>query len=304
MKVLITGASGLLGRATLKVFQSAPDVEVKGLGFTRSTDQLLKLDLLDPEAVRALIDEFNPDVVVHSAAERRPDAAEENPAKARELNALVPAHLARLAGEKGFRLIYISTDYVFDGTSPPYKTSDAPNPLQFYGITKREGEVAVLENSKGQGIVLRVPILYGEAEYNSETAVNVLLDVVNDKSGKTYKMDTYQTRYPTNVHDVAVCLLRIARRFPRSLTSSELPPSILHFSSKRPFTKYSMCTVMAQALGVEVSHIIPDGTEPAAGVIRPKDTQLDLTCLEENGIEWTEEQSFETWWTNYLSPSK
>lgn len=94
--------------------------------------------------------------------------------------------------------------------SPPYKPEDEPNPLNFYGETKAAGEAAVSAHSAGKGMTLRVPILcvcfdfvlsirtltdqgmgsfqsYGETEHNSETAVNVLLDIVQDRSGKTYK---------------------------------------------------------------------------------------------------------------------
>ena len=78
---------------------------------------------------------------------------------------------------------------MFPGTNPPYSTSSAPEPLQFYGVTKREGELAVLSpEAKGLGVVLRVPLLYGETEWNTEGPVNFLVDVVMDgKSGKTYQ---------------------------------------------------------------------------------------------------------------------
>ena len=74
----------------------------------------------------------------------------------------VPRHLAILAVKYNFRLVYISTDFVFDGRDPeqlPYKTTAKTNPLQFYGRTKRDGEQAVLEGASGNSTVLRVPIL-------------------------------------------------------------------------------------------------------------------------------------------------
>lgn len=74
-------------------------------------------------------------------------------------------------------LIYISTDYVFDGTVPPYEVDDKPNPLQFYGETKLAGEEAIQAVNK-DAVILRVPILYGSTHYNGESAINVLLDVV------------------------------------------------------------------------------------------------------------------------------
>lgn len=74
-------------------------------------------------------------------------------------------------------LIYISTDYVFDGTKPPYEVGDKPNPLNFYGQTKLDGEEAI-KSVYPEAVILRVPILYGSTEYNAESAINVLIDVV------------------------------------------------------------------------------------------------------------------------------
>lgn len=74
-------------------------------------------------------------------------------------------------------LIYISTDYVFDGTTPPYEVEDKPNPLNFYGQTKLDGEEAI-KSVYPEAVILRVPILYGSTEYNGESAINVLIDAV------------------------------------------------------------------------------------------------------------------------------
>ena len=126
-------------------------------------------------------------------------------------------------------------------------------------------------------------------------------------------MDTYQTRYPTNTSDVARTLLKICRRFPPSPTPpTPSPPGlILHFSSRRPLTKMDMCRVMARSLElppngdtedgkIGVGHLVEDGRTPEVGVVRPKDTKLGLESLEENGIEWAEEKTFEDWWAGYL----
>jgi S-adenosylmethionine synthetase len=127
-------------------------------------------------------------------------------------------------------------DYVFDGNSPPYVPSAQPNPVNLYGITKRDAELGVLGVEGAHVAVLRVPVLcvsiiyrivrkrngivielmrtmclrYGPAPSNADSAVNVLLDVVRDQSGKQYTMDHYQTRFPTNVLDIASFLVRLA----------------------------------------------------------------------------------------------
>lgn len=193
---------------------------------------------------------------------------------------------------------------MFDGTSPPYTPASLTNPVNLYGRTKRDGELAVLGVVGSRSVVLRVPVLYvstdmatdppgetyllivvidiryGPAPNNSDTAVNVLLDIVADQSGKTYKMDHYATRYPTNVLDIADFLVRLAgacQVLPLhllnfsteriTLTITALPatrqiPPIIHYSAEEPFTKYEMCLVFAKLLGLPHEHIIPDAEPP------------------------------------------
>ncbi|KIY70702.1 NAD dependent epimerase/dehydratase [Cylindrobasidium torrendii FP15055 ss-10] len=293
-KVIITGASGVLGTAVKNAF-SKGDFDVLGLSFTQTGPGLRPLNLLDQTETEKVFTEFKPDWVIHCAAERRPDVAEKNPDGTRELNVKVPAHLASLSQSQGFKLVYISTDYVFDGTSPPYAPDAPTNPLNGYGITKRDGEQAVLSASGSKSIVLRVPVLYGPAPKNADSAVNILLDVVQDQSGKTYKMDHYATRFPTNVIDIGNFLVR--------LTGVKTAiPSVLHYSAAEPFTKYEMCLVFAKVLGLPHGHIIADDAEPAPGSTpRPKNTQLDTRGTEALGVEGGLGLSlFEEWWTEYL----
>jgi len=195
-------------------------------------------------------------------------------------------------------LIYISTDYVFDGTSPPYAVDAEPNPLNFYGETKLAGETAILhgyEGKRGQRVVLRVPVLYGPASKNSDSAINILLDIVQDQSGKTYTMDHYATRYPTNVLDIADFLVRLIG------VNKPLPP-ILHYSGLEPYTKYEICLVMAKILNLPHEHIKLDAEAPppAQAVSRPKNCQLSLDVLETLGVD-VGGRDFVSWWQEYLS---
>ncbi|TFK92338.1 NAD(P)-binding protein [Polyporus arcularius HHB13444] len=297
MRVIITGASGVLGSAVYAAFRSAGHTAL-GLARSRSTDELKKLDLLDASATETLFSDFKPDWVIHCAAERRPDVAERDPEATRKINVSVPDSLAKLSKSLKFKLVYISTDYVFDGTSPPYTPSAATNPVNLYGQTKRDGELAVLGVPGAKSIVLRVPVLYGPAPKNSDSAVNILLDVVADQSGKTYKMDHYATRYPTNVLDIADFLVRLS-----GLPGSRVIPPIVHYSAEEPFTKYEMCLVFARILGVPHGHIIADSEPPKDGTLRPQNTQLYVHETEDlmegfGGLGWN---PFEEWWTGYLN---
>ncbi|KAJ7158184.1 hypothetical protein C8R43DRAFT_360366 [Mycena crocata] len=296
LKVIITGASGVLGSAVRKAFSASPAAQVLSLAHSRSGDGLHKLDLLDEVAVEKAFRDFGPNWVIHCAAERRPDVAEKDPEGARKLNVSVPEHLARLSKSLKFTLVYISTDYVFDGTSPPYPPSARPNPLQLYGQTKLDGEVRILGVEGATAVILRVPVLYGPAPKNSDTAVNILIDFVEDQSGKTYKMDHYATRYPTNVVDIANFLVKLSA-FKKPI------PAILHYSAAEPFTKYEMCLIFAKILGLPHDHIVPDAEEPtgAGATTRPKDCKLYTQETEDLGLEDGLGLSlFEEWWTGYL----
>ena len=208
------------------------------------------------------------------------------------------------------RALFLSFSFCFISTSssrlrPPYHPQDKTNPLQFYGRTKALGEEAILESRRagvaGKGcIVLRVPILYGEVEYNAETAVNILVDVIEDASKQT-KMDHFAVRFPTNVEDVArVC-------YDLTHLGKPLPP-IVHYSSQKPYTKYEMTQIIAKAMGADISHVIPDTTDPStlpppadgkAPTPRPGNTQLSVKETEELGINVKEGKSFEEWWTEW-----
>ena len=129
------------------------------------------------------------------------------------MNVTASASLAKLCAASSIFLIYISTDYVFPGTEgdAPYHVTSTPKPSNLYGETKLGGEKAVLEeyekaSRKGWGVVLRVPVLYGEAESPAESAVNVLMDAVWKAQKEAVKMDHWALRYPTNTEDVGrVC---------------------------------------------------------------------------------------------------
>ncbi|PVF94272.1 NAD(P)-binding protein [Serendipita vermifera] len=302
-KILITGASGMLGAATYDAFRHLSDYEVLGLAHSRPGPLFKQVDLRQEAVVNSLFSELalsEGDWVIHCAAERRPDVAENDVAGTKEINVAVPQRLAQLSAQYGFRMIYISTDYVFDGTSPPYSPQDAPNPLQLYGKSKRDGELAILETAGARGVVLRVPILYGPVNKNSESAVNVLLDIVQDQTGKTYQMDHFATRYPTNTLDIAAFLVR--------LIGLQKPlPSIIHYSAGEPFTKYEMCLVFAQILGVSHDHIKPISTATQDGTVRPVNTQLDVreteSLFEGTGHESLGWNGFEEWWRQHLRPN-
>lgn len=300
LNVLITGASGLLGRAVLEYFldeklqekypsQDGPETtkfkwNCLGLCYSRPRANLRACDLNDAEQVEKVVAEFKPDAIVHCAAERRVANVENNYEKALQVNAGATEFLANLCAKSNILFIYISTDYVFDGTKPPYKISDQTNPLNKYGITKLKGEECTSKSSDKHCIV-RVPVLYGRTEPNrfDESAINYLIEDVR-KTDKQFKVDNFQIRYPTHCLDVARFLMQVIKRHRLSQisepTGGENPiKGIFHCSASQKFTKYEVCCLMADLYGLPKSHIVPDlsaalDTEVKPGM-RPNNCQMD-----------------------------
>jgi dTDP-4-dehydrorhamnose reductase len=154
---LITGASGLLGLNT--ALEAAKDHHVVGQvnSHPLRTDLFatVQADLLAPGALERLLDQTQPEWVIHCAALANVDACETDPLQARQLNSEIPRQLAELVARGGARLLHVSTDAVFDGQRGGYTEADAPNPLSNYAQTKLEGERGVLR-ADPQAIVARV----------------------------------------------------------------------------------------------------------------------------------------------------
>lgn len=156
-RILVTGASGLLGLNT--ALEAAKEHSVVGQvnSHPLRTDafETVQADLLAPGALERLLDQAQPEWVIHCAALANVDACETDPVRARQLNSEIPRQLAELVARGGARLLHVSTDAVFDGQRGGYTEDDAPNPLGIYAHTKLDGERSVLA-ANPQAIVARV----------------------------------------------------------------------------------------------------------------------------------------------------
>ena len=210
-------------------------------------------------------------------------------------------------------MIYISSDYVFPGRKgeAPYAEDAAPEPPNLYGQTKLAGERAVLEvlGEKRLGVSLRIPVLYGEGEVK-ESSINVLQEVVlgavsarENGSMEQKAVDDWSVRYPTNTEDVARVLKDMAEMYTsKSEEQRRDLPSVLHFSGQERFTKFGICEVFAEILGVGAEGLRADSAEPKVGpgqAPRPYDCHLGTERLRELGIS-VAAQDFEGWWKRRL----
>lgn len=180
MKILVTGAKGMLGQDLCPMLE---DEEYEVVETDVDT-----LDITDFDAVKETLTKEKPDYVIHCAAYTNVDGAEEDLATATKINVTGTENLAKVCGENKIVLIYISTDYVFDGTKKEkYLPSDTPNPINNYGLTKLQGEEAVKKFCK-KYFIARTSWLYGHHGKNFvETMISLSekpeLKVVDDQTG-------------------------------------------------------------------------------------------------------------------------
>jgi dTDP-4-dehydrorhamnose reductase len=272
-KVIVTGASGMLGRALMRELSEYNPI---GLAFNRPKPGLQPLNLLDQQATVDFLSFNQPDVIIHAAAERRPDIGEKDPEGTRALNVDSTSVIAQSAKKLGSWVLYMSTDYVFDGTTPPYKPEDRTNPLNLYGKTKLEGEQALLSETNDAAI-LRLGVLFGRVEFIDESAVTTILKDVRNPEEKA--VDDWGQRYPIFVDDVAfICHQMVQRRIAEGTMAG-----IWHWCGNERYTKYGQAIVMGEILHIPTSHLRPD-PDPPAGAPRPRDCQLDVSKLENLGL--------------------
>jgi len=200
MKIfLIIGSNGQLGSDLCEVYRGKSDIDTITLDHSQ-------IELRDKSSVHKSIDELRPDIVINCGAYVRVDDCEENPARAIEVNALGAGYVAQAANEIGAVCVYISTDYVFDGSkNTPYSEDDAAYPINIYGISKLSGEHMVRSYCPKHYIV-RSSGLYGLAGSSSQdwNFVETIIHLANEKKPLSVVHDQVLT--PTFTKDLSVAI--------------------------------------------------------------------------------------------------
>lgn len=186
-KLLVTGAKGMLGTAVKKVL--ADKFQIIGIDIEDA-------DITDKQQIQEVIFKFSPEIILHCAAYTNVDGAEKAKELAYKINCVGTRNVAEAAGKIDAKLVYISTDFVFNGNKKlPYTEDDTPLPINTYGWSKLEGEKAVKESSC-KFVIIRTAWLYGPNGKNFVDTIIELaqkdqpLKVVNDQKGcPTYTMD-------------------------------------------------------------------------------------------------------------------
>jgi dTDP-4-dehydrorhamnose reductase len=219
--------------------------------------------LTDADAVAEAFQAARPSAVIHAAALARIADCVREPERARSVNALATARLAELCAAAGARLVFVSTDLVFDGEGAPYRESDEPAPLSAYGRAKAEGERAVLAHAGH--CVARLSLLYGPSLAGRPSFFDKQVSAL--RAGRPVKLFTDEWRTPLDLPTAARALLELA--------GNEVS-GVLHLGGPERLSRHELGLLLAEALGADAALITPARRQdvPAAEP-RPRDTSLD-----------------------------
>ncbi len=236
MKILVTGANGQLGS---EIRENAPLFP----GFQFLYTDIAELDITNIHAVEAFFSRESPDYLVNCAAYTAVDVAEKDDELAELLNTKVPAALGKIGKQFGCRVIHISTDYVFDGTScVPYTENDMVNPESVYGKTKLNGEIALLKENP-ESMVIRTAWLYSPFG-NNFVKTMIRLGLERDELKVVYD----QVGTPTLAGDLARAVLSIISK--TSEAKVEWKPGIYHFSNEGVCSWYDFARAIHEIYGI------------------------------------------------------
>jgi len=267
LKLLITGASGLLGH---KVAQLAlkKNHEVHSIYKEHPTNlgNPIKLDLTDQSEVFKAISRLNPEVVIHAAAYTDVDGCEVNKDSAWKVNAEATKHIAMASTSISAHLIYVSTDYIFDGENGLYSEDDSPNPINYYGYTKLKGEELVKEHAK-EWCIARASVIYGWDRAHKPNFATWLINNLNQRREVKILMDQYVS--PTLNTNLAEMLLEIAER---RITG------ILHTAGATRVSRQEFALKLAEVFNLNMDLIkSAKMNEMPWKAKRPKDSSLNVS---------------------------
>ncbi len=217
-QLLVIGGSGFLGWHLIKAAAAQYDVSwthcQHALSIAESLDSY-RMDIQQPDEIRTVIEQVEPDVIIHTAAMTNADLCETHRSLAYSMNVTGTRNVAECAEEVGATLIYISTDLVFDGVHGNYREKSATKPVNYYGETKLAGE-RVVKEVMSKYLIARVALMYG----NGNGVHGCFTDWMRNglQQGREVTLFTDQYRTPLYVNDAAQAILELAEHAPANET--------------------------------------------------------------------------------------
>jgi dTDP-4-dehydrorhamnose reductase len=272
MRVLVTGASGQLGGYLLREL-IGQGIDVVAWSGSRAGEfggvPLRPVDLADADGVAATFREARPSIVFHAAAIASVAECFRDQARATRVNARGTAVLAELAAEARARLLFVSTDLVFDGEKGWYKETDTPSPLSVYGRTKVDAERAV--QSVASSVIVRMSLMYGPTLVDRPSFFDQQVAAFRDRRPITLFDDEWRT--PLDFPTAARALVAIGRGD---------CVGMIHVGGPERLSRLEMGQRLAIHMRADSSLIVP-AQRNLTGLAerRPRDTSLDSSCWRE-----------------------
>ena len=272
MRILITGALGQLGRELLEVFDADGAHEIVATdAVATDADPASPLDITDRDAVLAAVTATEPDQIVHPAAMTAVDRCEDEVDLAYRINAIGTRNVAEAARRVGARVLYVSTDYVFDGTkATPYLEWDPTNPQSVYGASKLAGERELDPGST----VVRTSWVCGRYGQNM---VKTILRVAESNHELAFVDD--QRGHPTFASDLATMIHRLV---------TDRRPGLFHVTNQGAVSWFEFARAVLEAAGEDPERVRPISTadlDPPRPAPRPANSVLDNAALRLSGVD-------------------
>ena len=264
-RILVSGASGLLGGHVCKL--ALPQWQVTACYWQNRPEQEAgewrKIDFTDYTSLKTVLAGIAPDVVVHSAANSNLDACEKEPETAYRVNTHTVENLVRLSVETGFRLIFVSTDMVFDGSGSMYRETDPVSPISVYGTTKVDAESFILKTG-ANAVIVRSALIYGRA-VTGGTSFSIWLE---DKLSRREPVALYRDQYrtPVLVSNLARVILELADNF---------VTGILHLGGKDRVDRYTFGKALCEIAGHDPG-LLTSGSMHDHRVVAPRPVDVSL----------------------------
>ena len=267
MKFLVTGSAGLVGSQVVKDLTKL-DHQVYSC-YNNSKPEFgnqVQLDLTNNDAIIKTVEDIKPDVVIHLAAMTLVDLCEKEKELALKINARATQTLAKQAARYHSFFVYVSTDYVFDGQAGMKKESDTPNPINYYGNSKYQGELA-LQDLASSWCIARTSTPFG-VHNTRKSFPTFVIENLQAKKETSAIIDQYTS--PAYVPNLSQMLIEISTR--QIL-------GIIHLASTSKISRYDMAILVAEKLGLDSGLIKSVALEDMKNWIakRPKDSSLDVS---------------------------
>jgi len=258
MKILITGAQGRFGTYAVQKFSQNHSV----------IDSDKERDITKPQIVSHII-AAKPDIIIHAAAETNVDKCEIHQESAHQINVLGTINVIKAAQLTAAKLIYISSDYIFDGNKGNYIETDRPNPINYYGKTKWEAEQQIMKYTNS--LIIRSAVLYGRHIHRSSFPRWV---ITNLKANKPIQVVTDQINSPTLIDD-------LVNAIPKLWNQS----GVLHVAGSQQISRYEFAMKTAHAFNLPTDLIKPIESHALNQVApRPKNAGLNTNKITSMGI--------------------